>query len=1122
MFERSCDSITAFAAALNTAYERRGFRMISRDGARIKDPFRKSLGNAVQWYDVLQRRTEDMVSQALQECDDRIQAEKCPANPVSSSPLPPNRSLKDLNPPFTLAEVVVNKPADYAAPAPGARMGPTPESLANETETAQSIPHPVNEIETVNDDTPETTEIKLTPGECHRILREACPCCFGGSLFGRSFNQDGGDIHVAIDGNFHHKHVHGAGANNEFYQNRRFLSKEYIDAVGERLAQAKKRPAKAYTSPISEATINGCRESHHAAKGDDAGDGAEGNGKGIEFDDKGIMALVCRHDIPILLANIDTPGEQQKYAVALIEAFCQMIPREVTSTFCYDVALSLMSYDFLPDWILDRVLFVTSAMHAYGHGWICQLEYNPRLKKGLGLTDGEGVKRFWSRLRQLIGVERWSSRPRRLWLVDRQADAIAKELKEGLGYWITHRLEVGMLEQEQDAQLKLDEAGIEVAICREQWKLQKKEQLVSESVRPGGVKKEMDKVLSLTTEIDRLDAIIAKTTKAIHQSGATPDSLEIITKLKETQTSLKVQSDGLYISLNVTSDFPELRYLPRELLQKLIVARSLKMIIRKKAISSFHEWDKLNQSISGRNKSIGTTLHQNTRKAISKRKPALLTQIKKFNGLRDEVQQLATDYPNIAIPTPLPTGLQDLRDSEDLMQDVLLSTSMGPLPLWARDPRVRQGISATLKLDRCREERRRLGREADNLCCSFGRELTAIELARRLPKYRHLAVLINERRQNMLHLKSAWSTALASPARFTSAAEASQRTANSIAGSYIPEFRWVTAHLTGYHSTETSTWRHRKKASPTVDIEPMASDLVVAEASRNDSSCDSGDDSSIPPVPPQTDIESERESSGDESEIDMASSEADDKTAEPVPINSARPDSLFPPPVITWNQPNLNYDHTLLQALELAAAASPYQPMQQAIRRALPGSDLYFGIKEITILRSPRAWLNSDCVNELCSLLHHICPEPNCAILSTFSLPTSESADASSLWRTVKKVRYWEKDLWLLPIHRIDDLGGGPNSWNPDISRILHLLHRLIELADTNGHPVVQSPGKPWTFRPLNTEALQQNHHDCGLWVVATIAAFLRGYQFTKLTEADMDSVRLQFLKLIHLIPPLV
>jgi hypothetical protein len=34
-----------------------------------------------------------------------------------------------------------------------------------------------------------------------------------------------------------------------------------------------------------------------------------------------------------------------------------------------------------------------------------------------------------------------------------------------------------------------------------------------------------------------------------------------------------------------------------------------------------------------------------------------------------------------------------------------------------------------LKLDRCQEERRRLGMEADNLCRFFGRELCAVEVA---------------------------------------------------------------------------------------------------------------------------------------------------------------------------------------------------------------------------------------------------------------------------------------------------------------------------------------------------------------------------------------------------------
>lgn len=48
-------------------------------------------------------------------------------------------------------------------------------------------------------------------------------------------------------------------------------------------------------------------------------------------------------------------------------------------------------------------------MHAYGHQWACQLAYNPRLCRGLGLTDGEGVERTWSRLRKLVGVVRSSS-----------------------------------------------------------------------------------------------------------------------------------------------------------------------------------------------------------------------------------------------------------------------------------------------------------------------------------------------------------------------------------------------------------------------------------------------------------------------------------------------------------------------------------------------------------------------------------------------------------------------------------------------------------------------------------------------------------------------------------------
>jgi hypothetical protein len=68
-----------------------------------------------------------------------------------------------------------------------------------------------------------------------------------------------------------------------------------------------------------------------------------------------------------------------------------------------------LQHPLLDDDIKNRLTFVTMAMHAYGHQWACQVVYNPRFKDGIGLTDGEGVERFWSRMMILIGVERNSA-----------------------------------------------------------------------------------------------------------------------------------------------------------------------------------------------------------------------------------------------------------------------------------------------------------------------------------------------------------------------------------------------------------------------------------------------------------------------------------------------------------------------------------------------------------------------------------------------------------------------------------------------------------------------------------------------------------------------------------------
>jgi Kyakuja-Dileera-Zisupton transposase len=195
-----------------------------------------------------------------------------------------------------------------------------------------------------------------------------------------------------------------------------------VDAVGLRIDSARKRPPKAYKPKLPNEAVDGCERSHEAA------DGKKQKTSMDSFDDTGLMALVCRHDIPLFFANIDTPGEQQKYAVALIEHLFTFLPHNATVANLYDIgcvldrSLNLVSaiteprlvvadfnkYDILAHEIMERLMFATSAMHAYGHEWSCQLIYNPRLREGLGLTDGEGVERLWSRLRKLIGITRAS------------------------------------------------------------------------------------------------------------------------------------------------------------------------------------------------------------------------------------------------------------------------------------------------------------------------------------------------------------------------------------------------------------------------------------------------------------------------------------------------------------------------------------------------------------------------------------------------------------------------------------------------------------------------------------------------------------------------------------------
>src|SRR5262249_5157570 len=100
------------------------------------------------------------------------------------------------------------------------------------------------------------------------------------------------------------RHLKSAGECAAFYEPRKILPKEFVDAVGARIAQARKSPPKSRQPKEPDEAVDECEKAYKEANGEKETNSSE------KFDAKGLMALVCRHDIPLFLANIDTPGDK--------------------------------------------------------------------------------------------------------------------------------------------------------------------------------------------------------------------------------------------------------------------------------------------------------------------------------------------------------------------------------------------------------------------------------------------------------------------------------------------------------------------------------------------------------------------------------------------------------------------------------------------------------------------------------------------------------------------------------------------------------------------------------------------------------------------------------------------
>ncbi|KAG2737671.1 hypothetical protein P692DRAFT_201672633, partial [Suillus brevipes Sb2] len=911
LFERSCDAINALTYALKTYYSRRGFRLTDSKGNEVREPFRRGLGHAVQWYDILQIEVERQIEDLLERYRDQVTRDPTSSHqshdPSNSAPLP-------------------------------------------------SVLH---------------------PGRCSSILVQRCPACFGGIFHGR-LTEEGADIHVATDGNFHHRHRRSAGDCPHFYDPTYFLPKGFVDEVGCRIDTQRKRSPKARNPLVPDEAIDLCEGAYEAA------DGKKQKTAMDSFDDTGVMALICRHDIPLFFTNIDSPGEQQKYSIALLQHLFLLLPPQATVTLLYDVgcvlARSLSKHEILPEDVTNRLRFATTAMHAYGHEWACQLVYNPRMCVGLGLSDGEGTERLWSRFVRLIGVERSSSRQRRLWLLDRQATAIGREMRIDLGDWIKRRLRRGIKDQGAVAQETLTKCQIPIEELRSQWLHQQKSQLSIRAHAPARLKKELDIVLSLQADLDISHKALQAAKSILGKESASDDTIQALESLASGHDRLITKVETLYASLNIHDRFPELQGIDLEFVRILLTARDLKMNIHKRAIASFFEWDKLDRAVGGAQQALGTKLHQQTRKAIAKRQPALMTAIRKFNSYCEQLESHYDISSGIPLPSPLPTKLVDLRADPTLMEDVWITPSAGEVPRWLEDSEVRDGIRALLKRDRCHEEQLRLRTEADNLCRFFGAELAALELAIRSSGSDHFTAALQQRRSHFLQTQSRWTNPLASSAQFAAQVNKAQQIVLGVSGD---------SQHPSISSIHTITLE-----SPDLEDDQTCTDEVLH-------------------------VDSDQAALADLLEGDTGPLDHDDADTTDfdhnVDVNFVQSDGSENFLIDDYNVParesNIVVPDTFTARVRPPCNGFPHQ---------------IFEAKDIAILCSPTARLNDVCVNSCAALLYSELKIPNvsCAILSTHDLPRIRyNAPDEVIWRQCSWTQYWERDIWVLPIHRPSHVG---------------------------------------------------------------------------------------------------
>lgn len=249
-------------------------------------------------------------------------------------------------------------------------------------------------------------------------------------------------------------------------------------------------------------------------------------------------------------------------------------------------------------------------------------------------------------------------------------------------------------------------------------------------------------------------------------------------------------------------------------------------------------------------------------------------------------------------------------------------------------------------------------------------------------------------------------------------------------------------------------------------------------------------------------------------------------------------ESMYDGSVAIETPRNLSIDNLCVPSkenlvIEPGVVATRIRPRRDGFPRQV------FDARDISCLSSPTACLNDVCINGCAALLYSQfkLPTVDCAILSTFDLPRIRyNALDEIIWRNASWTSYWEKNVWILPIHRPSIVGHWviciiyfqtkeihlfdslAESWECDIKDIMKLIERFLTIARQR-HSGVEIDLDGWKTRAINAKPCQSNTYDCGLWVLAAMTAVLRGRHVTNLQEEQMSDWRHYICSMVLSLP---